>query len=177
MPCWRISSRFNDIFYWKFLLQPIFSTYCIAIEIFCQYAVSHTFAAYNTFQFPFRAHYRMIGPLDMAMRYSYAFNYSPCAMRAKYHQFGNDFDSNSWITKLNWKFHIQCEDMEIEIYNLDWHLLTTSYQRAFIIMIRRWQGGTELNIGPFGVLDYKRGNFQLNWMRIIYLSIGFQTYV
>lgn len=34
------SLEFNKIFYWKFLLQPIFTTYCVGIGIFCQYQVN-----------------------------------------------------------------------------------------------------------------------------------------
>lgn len=34
------AKEFNIIFYWKFLLQPVFTTYCVGIGIFCQYQVN-----------------------------------------------------------------------------------------------------------------------------------------
>lgn len=32
----------NDVFYWKYVLQPIFTTFCTAIGVLCQYLVRNS---------------------------------------------------------------------------------------------------------------------------------------
>lgn len=134
-------NSFNEIFYWKHLLQPTFTTYCVAIGIFCQYSndwsAGYGFAAFYCLQIFVLCN---VGQhIISAVIWSF------------------------WLMKIFNKISLfQLEDVSAEIYFLDWKVLSPKYKKTLCYLMCHMQNGKSLLVGPFGTLSHQRVSGVIN---------------
>lgn len=60
----------------------------------------------------------------------------------------------------------QCEQVERELYEMKWYLMSPTYRKQVAYLLRRWQMGCSIRIGPFEELNYETAtNVSLHTIR------------
>lgn len=149
----------TDIYYWRTLTLPLLTTWSVSLGMFAQMMVNGTGILIRFSIFWAHLFYTSTEWISFGIRVRSVYLHSVFCLvlhgKRSYQNGEYDVCFQLFLTRTYRNNNCQCEQIETELYKINWDLMPPQYRKMLVVVLNRWQVGCNITIGPLDVLNYE----------------------